>query len=67
MDSRRNQALEEFLVAFDQRLEAAPVVERREPADRRARPDGKPIDGRRAKGPVTDAFAYWDSKTDPKD
>ena len=61
MNSRRNEALEEFLVVFDQRLEAAPVV------DRRAQPVGKPIDGQRAKGPVTDAFAYWESKTDPKD
>ena len=67
MNSRRNEALEEFLVVFDQRLEVAPVVERREPLDRRAQPAGKPIDGQRATGPVTDAFAYWESKTDPKD
>ncbi len=64
MDSDRNDALKEFLAAFDQRLQTAPVVERRDSGDRRAQPAGKPIDGRRARGPSTDAFAYWDSKAD---
>ena len=67
MAGERDEALEAFLAAFDQRLEAAPVIERRERLDRRAQAAGKPVDGRRARGPVKDAFAYWDSKADPKD
>ena len=67
MESEHNEALEEFLAAFDQRLDAAPVVERREQLDRRAQPAGNPINGRRAKGPVKGAFAYWDSKPGPKE
>ncbi len=62
MSNERNEALKAFLAAFDERLEAAPLVERREQTDRRARSADKPVDGRRAKGPVTDPFAYWDSK-----
>ncbi len=67
MDSDRSDALKEFLAAFDQRMEAAPVIERREQTDRRAQPDGKPVEGRRARGPVKDAFAYWEAKDEPKD
>ncbi len=66
MEGERDEALEEFLAAFDRRLEVAPVVERRDPNDRRAQP-AVPINGRRAKGPVTDAFAYWELKTGPKE
>ncbi len=61
MAREHDEALEAFLAAIDRRLETAPVVERRG-EDRRAQPDDKPVDGRRAKGPVKDAFAYWDSK-----
>ena len=67
MARERDEALEEFLAAFDQRLDAAPVVERREQLDRRAQLAGNPINGRRAKGPVKGAFAYWDSKPGPKE
>jgi hypothetical protein len=56
MDRDRNEALAAFLAAFDRRLEAAPLV------DRRAQPGEKPVDGRRAAGPVVDAFAYWESQ-----
>ncbi len=62
MDRDHAGALDEFLAAFDRRLRAAPVVERRESDDRRAHPAGHSVLGRRAKGPVTDAFAYWNSK-----
>ena len=65
MNREHNEALEEFLSAFDQRLEAAPVVERREQTDRRALPSDKPVDGRRARGPIDEAFAYWDSPGKP--
>jgi len=61
MDGDHNEALEEFLAAMDKRLAAAPLVERRAATDRRAPPSEKPVDGRRAHGPVDDAFAYWDS------
>ena len=67
MARERDEALEEFLTAFDQRLDAAPVVERREQLDRRAQLAGNPINGRRAKGPVKGAFAYWESKAGPKE
>jgi hypothetical protein len=48
-------------------LEAAPVVERRDKTNRRAHQSARAVDGRRAKGPVKDDFAYWDSKPEPKD
>ena len=59
--------LRNFSTAFDQRLDAAPVVERREQLDRRAQLAGNPINGQRAKGPVKGAFAYWESKPGPKE
>jgi hypothetical protein len=67
MDRNRDGAVEEFLAAFDRRLEAAPVVERRDRTERRAHHGACSVDGRRAKGPVNDDFAYWDSKPDPSD
>lgn len=67
MASERDDTLEEFLAAFDRRLEAAPVVERRDPKNRRAQPAGMSIDKRRATGPASGAFGYRDSKTDSKD
>lgn len=62
MDRDRDGAVEEFLAAFDRRLEAAPVVERRDRTDRRAHHGARAVDGRRAKGPVNDDFAYWEMK-----
>lgn len=67
MASERDEALEEFLTAFDRRLEAAPLIDRRDRADRRARQGRKPIDGRRSDGPASDPFAYWDSAEKPGD
>ena len=61
MDRERHEALEELLAAMDKRLDSAPLV------DRRVQPGEKPVDGRRAQGPVKDAFAYWDSKSDRAD
>ncbi len=66
MGNDHNEALEALLAAIDKRLETAPVVERRA-EDRRAQPGEKPVDGRRADGPVSGAFAYWESKPGPKD
>ena len=67
MEREHNEALEEFLAAFERRVEAAPVVERRGQPERRARFGEKPVDGRRVHGPVADAFAYWNSKSDRTD
>ena len=61
MAREHDQAVEEFLAAFDQRLEMAPLVERRALFDRRTRPAYGAVDARRAEGPVADAFAYWES------
>jgi hypothetical protein len=70
MEGEHDEALEEFLTAFDRRLRAAPVVDRRDRMDRRAQPAGLPFDGRRSRGPVTEPFAYWEAdgkKSDRKD
>jgi hypothetical protein len=67
MERDHDKALAEFLAAVDKRLETAPLVERREPTERRAGPGEKPVDGRRTQGPVTDAFAYWNSADKPTD
>ena len=61
MAREHDQAVEEFLAAFDQRLETAPVVERRMQIERRGEASARRVDGRRARGPVDDAFAYWES------
>ncbi len=67
MTGERDEALEEFLAAFDRRLEAAPVIDRRDRSERRAHPAGMPVDGHRSHGPAKEAFAYWESKTGSTD
>ena len=66
MEREHDEALEEFLAAFDRRLEAAPVVERRDPNDRRAQPGAQPVNGRRAKGPVTTPSPIGNRTTGPQ-
>ena len=60
MASQHEDALAEFLHAFDERLATAPVVDRRV-TDRRDRRQPKLIDAARASGPVRGDFAYWAS------
>lgn len=70
MAREHDQAVEEFLAAFDQRLDAAPLIERRVQIERRAelsRPGAKSVDGRRTSGPAKGAFAYWESSKDKAD
>ncbi len=65
MEDDHDEALEAFLAAMDKRLKAAPLIERRE-QDRRARPDDKPVDGRRVHGPVDGRFRLLGIRPSPK-
>ncbi len=62
MSDEHEAALDEFMRVFDARLNAAPVMDRRAIAgitDRRAGGQDKPVEARRASGPVNRDFAYW--------
>ena len=67
MAREHDDALEEFLAAFDRRLKAAPVIDRRDRSDRRSQPPPGPVEGQRVDGPASDPFAYWEQKDAPED
>ncbi len=53
MTDEHDEALAALMRVFDERLAAAPLVKRR------ATIEDRPIEARRAKGPVAGDFAYW--------
>ena len=60
MIDEREDALQALLRAFDERLAAAPVVDRRAVDRRGARPPNL-FEASRVPGPVDSDFAYWAS------
>lgn len=60
MIDEREEALNALLRAYDERLAAGPVVDRRvEQVDRRGAGQSNMIEASRVAGPVDYGFAYW--------
>jgi hypothetical protein len=59
MTDEHSEAVHGLMAALERRLAAGPIVERRR-ADR-----SKPVEARRATGPVASDFAYWRSEPEP--
>ena len=59
MTDEREDALNELLRAYDERLAAGPVVDRRAQVERRGAQEPSLIEASRASGPVHGDFVYW--------